>query len=106
MFGQPSWFREKKFGWGLVPVTWQGWGYAAIWSGVLIAPFMLLVGRHLAFEALIWLGASVSMLLWDVRQILRAKRESSPVDDVLYIGDEELVTNGVSTDRFDFLWRR
>ena len=29
MFGKPNWFRPKTFGWGLTPITWQGWAYTA-----------------------------------------------------------------------------
>lgn len=29
MIGKPEWFKKKKFGWGLTPVTWQGWVYVA-----------------------------------------------------------------------------
>lgn len=33
------WFKRKKYGWGWVPVTWQGWAFvslylvAVIWGG-------------------------------------------------------------------------
>jgi len=31
MFGKPEWFKRRKYGgWGLYPVTWQGWVYIAI----------------------------------------------------------------------------
>jgi len=42
MFGKPNWFRPKTFGWGLTPITWQGWAYTAVWGGLLVAPFSLL----------------------------------------------------------------
>lgn len=39
MFGKPEWFRRRKYGgWGLAPVTWQGWAYI----GALIVPFIIL----------------------------------------------------------------
>ncbi len=25
------WFKRKSYGWGWVPVTWQGWTILAIW---------------------------------------------------------------------------
>jgi hypothetical protein len=38
MFGKPQWFvRRKYLGWGLMPVTWQGWAYML----VLVAPIVL-----------------------------------------------------------------
>ncbi len=30
MFGNPAWFRKKTVGWGLRPVSWKGWLYAAV----------------------------------------------------------------------------
>jgi hypothetical protein len=31
MLGNPKWFRRRKYtGWGLTPVTWQGWVYVGI----------------------------------------------------------------------------
>ena len=43
MFGKPNWFRPKTFGWGLTPITWQGWAYTGGWVGLLVAPFSLLL---------------------------------------------------------------
>jgi hypothetical protein len=101
MFGNPVWFREKEVGWGLVPVTWQGWLYAAAWLAVVACPFVLLVERQQAIEALIWMAASSSTLAWDVRGILQSKRRS---DDVLYIGEDGL--DQAATRRFSFHWRK
>ena len=71
MFGKPAWFRAKKNGWGLVPVRFQGWVYAALWCVVIAAPFLLLTERHQAFEAMVWLAFGLGALAYDVRQILR-----------------------------------
>lgn len=102
MFGKPQWFRPKKIGWGLVPVTWQGWGYSAAWAGSIATPFLLLVSRDQPLEALTWLGVGIGGLAWDVRQIRTAmglpapQRRAAAVaavpvpqkeDDVLYIMD-------------------
>ena len=39
MIGKPEWFvRRKYMGWGLMPVTWQGWVYSAC----VILPFAVL----------------------------------------------------------------
>src|SRR5207237_1611177 len=56
MFGKPQWFRAKTFGWGLVPVAWQGWIYTAGWVTAIGLPFLLLIGRHPALEAMAWMG--------------------------------------------------
>ena len=91
MFGKPNWFRPKAFGFGLTPVTWQGWAYTAGWAGLLAAPFSLFLMAHKEWEALRWLGAGIGLLVYDVRGILTAMRPpvvKKPQDDVLYIGPE------------------
>ena len=97
MFGKPQWFRPKTFGWGLVPISWQGWLYAATWTGAIGLPFLLLIGRHQALEAMAWMGLSVTALTYDVWHILRSFRApaasgsaaaaSRSDDKVLYIMD-------------------
>ncbi len=34
-----AWFRPKRFGWGMTPVTWQGW---ALTVGCLVAVIALM----------------------------------------------------------------
>jgi hypothetical protein len=98
MFGKPQWFRPKTFGWGLVPVAWQGWLYTGGWLVAIGFPFFVLLGRHQALEAMAWLGVATGALAYDVGQILGALRgprgnaaTSPPGDDkVLYILDSQL----------------
>jgi hypothetical protein len=115
MFGKPSWFVPKSFGWGLHPVTWQGWAYTFAWVGVIAVPFVVLLTRESqggglkVFEASIWLMATISALFYDVYLILgqiRGGKKSTtpatspaakPVDDALYIGDD---TEPVATRHF------
>lgn len=102
MFGQPDWFKAKTIGWGLVPTRWQGWVYAAVWTTAIAVPFILLLSRHLVPEAMVWMGASVGALVWDVRQILRAMH--APVathSDVFYIGDDQADPTRLATRNFD-----
>jgi hypothetical protein len=105
MFGKPEWFRPKAIGWGLVPTSWQGWGYTTGWASAIAAPFLLLVSREQPLEALAWLGIGISALAWDVGQIRSVmglpavRRRSAPAtpavapaaakkeDNVLYILD-------------------
>jgi len=98
MFGRPDWFRPKRFGWGLVPITWQGWLYSAGWLGGIMLPFLLLTGRHQPFEASIWLAISCGLLARDVWQILHSYPGSAASaissaagqnDNVLYILDSQ-----------------
>ena len=74
MFGKPQWFRAKRIGWGLVPIHWQGWIYAASWVAGIAFPFMLLLARHQPLEAAAWLTLAVGVLTYDVWQIRRAIR--------------------------------
>lgn len=118
MFGKPEWFKPKTIGWGLHPVTWQGWGYTAAWCGVLVVPFLVLLSWHPQppVEALTWLAIGVSALVYDVRTILRAKQHppasaaatataktplSGKEGEVFYIGDS--TPGPVQTRKFS-LW--
>ena len=98
MFGKSEWFRPKAIGWGLHPITWQGWAYSLAWIGVIAAPFVALVARKQAPEAMIWLTASLGALGWTSGASgVNCKREAKPV---LFIRDdgacEQLVTRRVS----------
>lgn len=103
MFGKPDWFKEKRIGWGITPICRQGWGYTAVWVGVLTMPFVLLISQHLVFESLVWLAAAMGALVWDVRQILAAMRPAD--EDVLYIEETETVSEQFATRNFDFRLR-
>jgi len=77
MFGKPEWFRPKTFGWGLTPVTWQGWVYTLVVAAVLVVPFNLLLhgGRHV--EAFVWMAAALALVFYDVALILRKMRQNT-----------------------------
>ncbi len=83
LFGNPQWFAPKKRGWGVSPARWQGWAYAAVWTLVIALPFVMLLGRHRAPEATIWLAGSIGMMVWDVRKLARslAGRQGWSVDE-------------------------
>ena len=79
MFGKPQWFKPKTFGWGLHPVTWQGWTGPGTWLSVMLLPFVGFISqRDMRLEAFIWLGTSLSVMLMDVWQILRAMNPPAP----------------------------
>ena len=73
MFGKPGWFRERRRGWGLTPIRWQGWVHSAFWGVAILLPFLVLLGSRGAFEALIWAVAGFAALVIEVRQLKRAK---------------------------------
>ena len=111
MFGKSAWFRPKIVGWGLKPVTWQGWAYTATWAGVLLVPFWALLVRHQAMEALTWLGCSLGVLVYDVWQIRRGMippivTAPSPAgnDGVWFLGDE--AAKPVAMRNFDLKLKR
>ncbi len=98
MFGKPHWFRPKKVGWGLVPVSWQGWLYTGGWTGAIAVPFFLLLSRYQPLEAMAWMALSVGALFYDVWHIRRAMfappqsaggSPAKPEDNVLYILDSQ-----------------
>jgi hypothetical protein len=113
MFGKPQWFRPKTLGWGLVPITWQGWTYSGAWVGAIGLPFLLLIGRHQALEAMAWMGISLGALTYDVWQILRAIRgpkvggaaAAKGDDNVLYILDSR-PGQAVATRNYNLQVRR
>ncbi|HUE69913.1 MAG TPA: hypothetical protein VMP01_03405 [Pirellulaceae bacterium] len=113
MFGKPAWFRPKLIGWGLKPVTWQGWAYTAAWAGVLLLPFWALLMRHQPLEALTWLGCGIGVLFYDAAQIRRgmippvavaANAPAQANDGVWFLGDE--VAKPVATRNFDLKLKR
>ena len=97
-FGKPQWFRRKQAGWGLVPVRWQGWAYAAAWSAIVSLPFVGLIGQHLFWEAGVWLLAAGSLLVWDIHQVRRAL-EPPPETEALAI-EVPSAASSVTTRRF------
>jgi hypothetical protein len=115
MFGKPQWFRPKAIGWGLTPVSWQGWTYTALWVAAIAGPFVLLIGRHQPMEALAWMGLGIGALAYDVRQILLSMNppKSAPVaaaapkreDNVLYIMDDSATHPRVATRGFNLQTR-
>jgi len=89
MFGKPEWFVAKSFGWGLRPVTKEGWIYTGVWTAVLILPFIGLLLASKWAEAIVWIVAMIGFLIFDVKLILRTMKRNEEEKDVLRIMDEE-----------------
>lgn len=104
MFGKPEWFRERKSGRGLSPVSWQGWAYSASWLAVICLPFIILLTSRGVLSSLIWMGASIGLLVWDVRKVRLAKKSSDKEKDLFYIGADAQVTS-LSTGKYDLRLR-
>lgn len=102
MFGKPEWFVPKRIGWGLTPVTWQGWVYALVWGVIIAAPFVGLLLSRGVVEAIIWMAAAMGFLIVDVRIILRGIRDAEEAKAMLRIMEQQ-ETRGkeLSTDKFD-----
>lgn len=89
MFGKPEWFKPKVFGWGLNPVTKQGWIYTGVWLGVLLLPYFgLWATQGLAF-GLVWLAFAVGVLIWDVKDILSQMKKEKDDENVIQINDDD-----------------
>ncbi len=74
MFGKPHWFKRRRFGWGLTPVSWQGWIYVLMWILLLLAPYLWVL-----FTAGLWPATAlefvlIALLVVDTWQILRAMK--------------------------------
>ncbi len=126
MFGKPQWFKPKALGWRVHPVTWQGWAWGGTWLAVMIVPFTAFMSQDDMFvEAFIWIGASVSVMMLDVWQILRAMNppparvqpprpvpvaqpakpaNQMPDDGILFLNDG--ANGGVGTRNYDFRVRK
>ena len=105
VFGKPEWFRPKRRGWGLTPVTWQGWVYTASWSAAIVTPYLYLIMNYQLPEALAWIAVSLGALLWDVVQVLRLHQNPQRVGEEL-LAEEFCGRRHVATRHFDLHLRQ
>lgn len=89
MFGKPEWFKPKTFGWGLQPVTKQGWIYTGVWLGVLLVPFLPLLVLKGVLLACVWLVFGIAALSWDVWDILRQMKQEKEDENLVHIRDDD-----------------
>ena len=76
MIGRPEWFKLRRYtGIGLMPTTWQGWTYMAIFLFLIIfihaQPFVHLSST---FKTILTLG-TVCVLLLDTAHIMVQMRK-------------------------------
>lgn len=106
MFGKPEWFKQKRIGFSLTPICWQGWLYTATWLAVVLVPFLALFLNSLGIESLIWMTATLGAATLDVKAVLKAMKKMHADEDVLYIDDSETVSEELATRHYDFRLRR
>jgi hypothetical protein len=100
MFGKPNWFKENQIGWGLKPITWQGWSYSVLWGSAIALPLLALLSSQKFPEALIWLTASAGLLVWDQRQILAAIKRN-PDEELFVIVENETASGLLETRKYE-----
>lgn len=99
MFGKQEWFRTTKSGKIVIPVTFQGWCYLAVWGAVILAPVALFLVLNRIPESVIWLVLSTLVSWLDVQKI-RHKLNEPDEKDLFYIGSEDQESH-VKTENFD-----
>jgi hypothetical protein len=106
MFGKPEWFREKKIGWGLDPISWQGWVYVFLWVNVLIVPFTVLLTRNQPLEAGVWIVTILAFMLREVYVMKRALAEKADSPEQTANDQGSPPVDCIETRNFDLERRR
>ncbi|MDD2483060.1 MAG: hypothetical protein PHE32_00205 [Candidatus Shapirobacteria bacterium] len=77
MIGNPKWFTLRKYtGWGLTPITWQGWLYTALF----VAPIAILESISVAqnFKTIfttVWIIIFLADIFHIMTQLKKDERE-------------------------------
>lgn len=72
MYGRPEWFVPKTYGWGLTPITWQGWVYAFTVGLLIAGPFNVLLFNVGWPYGVLWMVLTGALVCFDVDRILTA----------------------------------
>jgi hypothetical protein len=59
LIGRKAWFGPRRYGWGLSPVTAEGWGVVAVAVGAAIV--LVSVDRHARWLSLIVVAALIAI---------------------------------------------
>jgi len=94
MFGHYTWFSMTPGKSDVRPRTWRGWAWLTLWLGGLVVPYLLLITRHLAPEACVWLVAALAVMAWDVHWIRKTMHEPLDIREIFVIDDR-----GARTER-------
>ena len=74
-----QWFRPKRFGWGVQPISIKGWGYLLLWTAILLVPGFLMVRVRKPIFGFIWISSATVAMTVDVWFILRQiKKAANP----------------------------
>jgi hypothetical protein len=102
MFGDPSWFRPKEWGWGLVPITWQGWAYTFLWVALIVLPFYGLFFSGKVLESFIWMTLASGALVYDVHLILCAMHAPPAAEPVVVAEEPSAAEEPADERKYDF----
>ena len=70
MFRKTEWFRPKRLGWGIFPITWQGWVYTMFWAFALTIPLLAATLAEMWFWGSFVFTAVLVLIIRDVKKIL------------------------------------
>lgn len=89
MFGNPDWFHRESNSVAPAPCCNRGWLYYLGWLAAVAVPTTLLVGSGLFPETAIWLFASNSAMLLDLRRLRKEIRRRETLSRMHYISNDE-----------------
>jgi len=77
MIGNPKWFSLRKYtGWGLTPITWQGWLYIAIFIVPIAIINSIPIDQNIKnIFSIIWAALLVIDMIHIMSQIKQDERE-------------------------------
>ena len=70
MFRKAAWFRPKRFGWGIFPISWQGWVYTMVWALALIIAALATTLAEMWFWGTFVFTAVLIFMIRDIKKIL------------------------------------
>ena len=72
------WFKPKQYGYGAVPVTWEGWALTLLVAALIAAPSALLFGgSHPTAMAIIAWAVAVAVVVVGAVPVVRSKTEGT-----------------------------
>lgn len=78
MITKKPWFRPKRWGWGWMPITWQGWLVILIFVGVI---FLLAINIGSLGQTKFSIGIAISVIILIIICYLTGKKPESKTFD-------------------------